>query len=237
MRYRSVAIIGPSTVGKTSVAFGLARKIEGEIVNLDKIYTYRTLPISSGLSDALEMEGIEKHLYAFLDLEEEPVPAPIYAEMVREKCMSIVSKGRTPIAEGGSTTYFPAFYACNEERPFCNLIIGLTPPPYDSLRHNIKSRISDAIDRGLLTEVKANAMRKSNLLSDMHVTAPLIEHLAGKIGIEEAKERILERALAYTNLQMSIFAKYDRITWLEYNPSHQQTIECIIGLMRTGAKF
>ncbi len=64
MKYhKAVIIVGPTGVGKTKVAFELARRVgTGEVVNLDKIYTYRGFPISSGLSDTIKEKGVKRHL-------------------------------------------------------------------------------------------------------------------------------------------------------------------------------
>ena len=37
---RPIVILGPTTVGKTEVAFGLARRLNATVINADKFYLY-----------------------------------------------------------------------------------------------------------------------------------------------------------------------------------------------------
>src|SRR3989344_4646660 len=127
---KTIAIVGPNGVGKTSVAFELARRLKnGEVINLDKMYLFKHFPISSGLSDTLKEGGVKRHFYELLEPEEDIIPPVKYAEMVMNKCSEIINNRGVPIIEGGSTTYFPSFYELNQHEKFCKTIIGLKSPP------------------------------------------------------------------------------------------------------------
>ena len=50
---RPIVILGPTTVGKTDVAFELARRVGAEIINADKFYLYDAMPAVTGQSDEI----------------------------------------------------------------------------------------------------------------------------------------------------------------------------------------
>ena len=82
---KAITIIGPNGVGQTAIAFELARRLGGEVINLDKIYLFKYFPISSGLSDTLREKDIQIHLYELLEPDQDIIPGNVYAEMVRER--------------------------------------------------------------------------------------------------------------------------------------------------------
>ncbi len=228
MKYHSaVTIIGPTGVGKTKVAFELARKVGvGEVVNLDKIYTYRGFPISSGLSDTLKEKGVKKHLYEFLNPDEEIIPAEKYAEMVFETCDKILSYSELPIIEGGSMTYTPALLELNQIKNFCQPIVGLRFPKDFDMRGKFIRRVEMALEEGLLDEVKTNLSKYRNtlIMTDCHAVVPLIKYLDGNIDLEQAKKEIVDRCIVYADQQLGLFEKYPEIIWLEYDFSRLSLI-------------
>src|SRR3989344_3752226 len=89
----AIAIIGPNGVGKTAVAFEIARRIGGEVINLDKIYTFKGFNVSSGLSDTLKQKGVKRHLYEILEPDQKIIPPEDYAKMVYATCTQIIFQG------------------------------------------------------------------------------------------------------------------------------------------------
>lgn len=217
---KAVTIIGPNGVGKTAVAFELARRMGGEVVNLDKIYLYRGFPVSSGLSDTLEEKGVKKHLYQLLNPDQEIIPADEFVEMISNKCREIMDRNALPIIEGGSTTYFPVFHEMNK-RTDSSSIIGLRFPADLDVREKIKGRVESALDNGLLEEIKLNLQkyRDTLIMKDGHFVVPLVSYLDRNIDFETAKSKIIERCIKYADRQIKLFEDYSDIAWLEHDPS------------------
>ncbi len=222
MKYETaVAIIGPTGVGKTKLAFELARRAGGEVINLDKIYLFRHFRIGSGLSETLkEGGGITRHFYEILEPKDAIIPPIEYAKMIRDKCAEILTAGKLPIIEGGSTTYFPALIEENRRGIFCAPVIGLRFPVQFNLEEKITLRLEAAFKEGLLEEVTRNLPRYRNTLamSDCHAIVPLVRYLDGKVTLENAKKEIALRALDYIDRQMELFMRYPEVTWFEYTP-------------------
>lgn len=237
MKYNSaLAIIGPTGVGKTAVAFELARRVGvGEVINLDKMFLYRHFPIASGLSDALKETGVNRNLYKLLEPDEDPIPAGEYIGMVRNTCAKILSGGGLPIIEGGSTTYAPALLEANLENKFCDPVIGLRFPAGFDLKEKINKRIEAALREGLIDEVKEGLKkyRHTLIMSDAHSIVPLVRYLDGEIDLDQAKEGILDRCLKYAERQMEVLMQYPQITWLDYDPALlSQTVEKILAKIK-----
>ena len=231
-KMKAITIIGPNGVGKTAIAFELARRLGGEVINLDKIYLFKYFPISSGLSDTLREKDIQIHLYELLEPDQDIIPGNVYAEMVREKCEEIEKRNALPIIEGGSTTYFPPFHDMNR-RTNLSKIFGLKFPANFDVAGKIKRRIEFALKEGLLEEVKQNLpkYRDTLIMKDGHAVVPLVKYLDGEIDFETAKSEIAGRGIKYIERQMELFSRYPDIMWLEHESSLlPQTVEKIINI-------
>ncbi len=228
-----IAILGPNGAGKTSVAFELARRINGEVINLDKVYIYKHFPTSTGLADTLKERGVARHLYEFLEPNQNIITPDKYVEMVKEQCAEIVSRGKTPIIEGGSTTYGPAFLNVNAKDKFCRYIIGLRIDNTLDRKEKFRKRIEGALKGGLLGEVKNGLENYSNslIMQDAHFIVPMAQYLRGEIELEEAKKKVVVRCLKYAEEQLKIFSKYPEIVWLKHQPGEKiQTVKRIISM-------
>lgn len=233
-KMNAIAIIGPNGVGKTSVAFEVARRIKGEIINLDKIYTFKGFPISSGLSDTLKEKGVKKRLYELLEPDQEIIHSIDYAKKVHATCIQIMSRGNLPIIEGGSTTYFPSFYENNKNNKFCKIIIGLKFPRDFDIKKKIIKRLEAALKEGLLEEVKKGVVKykDSLIINDAHFVVPLTKYLNGNTTLEKAKEEIVDRCFNYANQQMALFNQYKEIIWIEHDlKSLTKTVKKILTLI------
>jgi len=113
---RAVFVTGPTSVGKSAIAFAWAREYGGEIVCADAFQLYREFPVLSAQPPDAERSHVPHHLYGCLPCAEE-TDAASYAEMARAALLDIVSRGKTPIVVGGSGLYLQA------------LIGGLPPLP------------------------------------------------------------------------------------------------------------
>ena len=117
----TVAIFGPTAIGKTSVAIALAELLRdrGEepiAVNCDSIQVYRGLEILSGAATAEEQELLEHRLLGIVPAYEE-FSAGRYAELAHREIDRLSRTERRPIVVGGAGLYLRAALAELEMRP------------------------------------------------------------------------------------------------------------------------
>lgn len=104
----AVIIAGPTAVGKSALAFALARRAPGEIIVADSMQVYVGLDVGTGKPSLAEQAAVPHHL---LDCR---TPAESFSagEFLRQAfrlAEEIRSRGRLPILVGGTGLYLRAF--------------------------------------------------------------------------------------------------------------------------------
>ncbi|HXR29082.1 MAG TPA: tRNA (adenosine(37)-N6)-dimethylallyltransferase MiaA [Solirubrobacteraceae bacterium] len=125
---RTIAIFGPTGVGKTATAVALAELLRssGEdpvAVSADALQVYAGLELLTGVASAAEQAALEHRLVSFL-----PIDATFsvgeYAQLVHAEIDGLLATGRRPIVVGGTGLYLRA--ALTE--------LDLRPPPPQGVR-------------------------------------------------------------------------------------------------------
>ena len=104
---RAVAILGPTTSGKSALALALARRHDGEIVSCDSTAVYRGFDIGTDKVPAEEQQGIPHHLVDVAEPTEEYTAAR-YARDASTAIAGVLARGRLPIIVGGTGLYYRA---------------------------------------------------------------------------------------------------------------------------------
>lgn len=102
-----VVIVGPTAVGKTQVAIGLALRLHGEVVTADSMQVYRGLDIATDKPTSEQMQGVPHHMIDVV-APDEPFNAVKYRDMARAVIEEIHRRGRLPILSGGTGLYVKA---------------------------------------------------------------------------------------------------------------------------------
>ena len=96
--------------------------------------------------------------------------------------------------------------------------IRMTP---DALRARIEARVEAMLDGGLIPEVGAllrrgfaEAVTASQAIGYVEVA----EHLAGRLTLDEARDRIVRRTRALARRQMAWFRRDPRVRWFDAGP-------------------
>ncbi len=102
-----IAIVGPTSGGKTGVAVEIARKIGGEIISTDSRQIYRGLDIGSGKVTKKEMRGVRHHL---LDVasSQRTLSVAQYKKLADRAVRDVMKRGKLPILCGGTGLYVDA---------------------------------------------------------------------------------------------------------------------------------
>ena len=103
----TVAIVGPTASGKTSLSLDLAEALDGEIVNTDAMQVYRGMDIGTAKVPLAERRGIPHHLLDTQDVTE-PATVAAFQGWAREVITELRGRGATPVLVGGSALYIRA---------------------------------------------------------------------------------------------------------------------------------
>jgi tRNA dimethylallyltransferase len=105
--YPLVAIVGPTASGKSSLAFSIAQRFRGEIVNYDSVQIYRYLNIGTAKPDPEEQQRVRHHM---IDIREptDVFTAGDYQREARHVLADIRSRGMLPVLAGGTGLYLRA---------------------------------------------------------------------------------------------------------------------------------
>ena len=100
-RKKIVALCGPTAVGKTEYAIGLAREFNGEIVSCDSMQLYKYMDIGSAKPSADELKAARHHLVDEIDPRER-FSAAEYEKRATAAIVDILGRERLPIIAGGT---------------------------------------------------------------------------------------------------------------------------------------
>ncbi|MBR2541035.1 MAG: tRNA (adenosine(37)-N6)-dimethylallyltransferase MiaA [Mogibacterium sp.] len=105
MDKKTVYIIsGPTAVGKSLIAFYLAKRIRGEIINCDSVQLYKYMDIGSAKPEQHEMSVVRHHLYSIVDPDYN-MTAATYQKLASAVIEDVLARGKTPIICGGTGLY------------------------------------------------------------------------------------------------------------------------------------
>lgn len=117
-----LAVMGPTAVGKSSLGMRLARALDGEIVNADALQVYRWLDLGTDKPTPAMRAEIRHHLVDVLD-PSEPYSAGEFARLARGAIRDVASRGKLPIAVGGSGLYLKALFEGLSDLPRRNELV------------------------------------------------------------------------------------------------------------------
>lgn len=107
MKKKVIFIIGPTAVGKSGVAFELAKKINGEIISADSMQVYKNMPIISSYPAKEWMQEIPHYQIGVLDQDKE-YSAADFKKKAEALIKKIIKRKHIPIVVGGSGLYVKA---------------------------------------------------------------------------------------------------------------------------------
>jgi tRNA dimethylallyltransferase len=99
-----VAIVGPTAIGKSSLALELGLTFGGEIINSDSRQVYRHMDIGTAKSTLEEQAVVPHHLIDVISPDQD-FSLALYQSKARESIDDIQMRGKLPILVGGSGLY------------------------------------------------------------------------------------------------------------------------------------
>lgn len=102
-----LTIVGPTAVGKTSLAIDLAKKINAEIVSGDSMQVYQEVSIGTAKATEKEQEEVKHYLVDTRSIFEE-YSVKDFVDQATEAIQTIADKNKLPIIVGGTGFYVNA---------------------------------------------------------------------------------------------------------------------------------
>ena len=108
-----IAIVGPTSSGKTALGIKLAKnipgskKLRGEIISADSRQIYRGLDIGTGKVTKREMAGVPHHLLSMVS-PKKSFSAGAFAKRAQIEIGKIAARGHVPLVVGGTGFYADA---------------------------------------------------------------------------------------------------------------------------------
>lgn len=99
-----IAVVGPTSSGKSDVAVLIAKKIGGEVISADSRQVYKGMDIGTGKVTKKEMAGIPHHLLNVASPKRVFTVAD-YQKQARKAIENILVKNKIPILCGGTGLY------------------------------------------------------------------------------------------------------------------------------------
>lgn len=99
-----IFIVGPTAIGKSDVAFSMAKTVAAEIVSCDSMQIYREVNIASN-KPSVEMLQSMKHYFIDIVSVEDEYNVGLYHDQSMAVIEDILARGKTPIITGGSGLY------------------------------------------------------------------------------------------------------------------------------------
>lgn len=102
-----IVICGPTGIGKTTAAIGLAEALGGEIISADSMQIYRYMDVGTAKPTADEQARVRHHLIDVVD-PDEPFDAARFSTLAREAADILASQGKLAVVAGGTGLYLRA---------------------------------------------------------------------------------------------------------------------------------
>lgn len=105
LKKKIIILVGPTAVGKSSVAICLAKKIGAEIISCDSMQVYRKMDIITSKAGTAQRKKIKHHLLDVIDPGKEYNVAK-YRKDALLICEKILWQGKFPLFVGGTGLYY-----------------------------------------------------------------------------------------------------------------------------------
>lgn len=133
-----ITICGPTGIGKTGFAIGLARELNGEIIGADSMQIYKYMDVGTAKPDETERRLAVHHLVDFLDPANN-FDAKRFTALADQVISDIAKRGRVPVVAGGTGLYIRALiHGLFRGEPAC-------PATLDKLNQTLEEKGGQAL--------------------------------------------------------------------------------------------
>lgn len=140
-----ISIVGPTAVGKTSLAIEVSKELSAEIISADSRQFYREMMIGTAKPSIEELKQVRHHFVDSHSISEN-YNAGEFGRDAKEKLSELFAQANCAVVVGGSSLYLKALWEGFDEMPEVNL----------SARENLNMELKEKGLDSLLQELKEN---------------------------------------------------------------------------------
>ena len=226
---RAVLIAGPTTTGKSAVAWELAEKMNGVAISSDAFQIFASPPFSLGVG--LPARFPPQHIRAALYRAERPAaqrPTPEHvADRVADAVDEAQQRGLPVVIEGGSSLTATALW----RRGVISHTIVLDANPYDvKAQVRIRMLSEDMSPGSLLAEakmVRANGLESTWIAKESLIYPTVFQRLDGAISENEMLDRITRDWERLVDDQQQWFAELRAKIGVVTMAPTEHTFDCV----------
>ncbi len=191
-----IAIVGPSSSGKTSLSVDLAKEFDGEIISVDSRQIYKELDIGSAKPTIEERQGIPHHMMDIIDINEDFNVAD-FVDLATKIIKDIILRGKTPILAGGTGLYFRTLLQ-----------------DFDLPRVAPNEKLREELDKKTSEELYQMLLEKDSVIASKI-------HFNNKVKIIRALEVCLTLGIPMSQAQKKKESSYN-VLWIGLNTSDRE---------------
>lgn len=212
-----VVVLGATTTGKTDLAAGLARSLDGELVNADKFHLFDGFSVGTGRSDAEAHTDVPRHLFGCVPADGRPPDVGVCLRWLERVVAEVRTRGRVPVVEGSSFGLASAAAGLAGRTPG-GVVLGLRWRRSDPLADRVAGRVAAACGAGLLDETEwglSQGLEHGWVMQRSVVFPAMVDHLRGRCSLDTACARVGHAVTAAAAVQSRKFAGVEGVRWFD----------------------
>ena len=221
-----LVILGPTASGKSQLAQRLAERVGGEILSVDSMQVYRHMDIGTAKPTAEEQRRVPHHLIdvvgptenftvaRFVELADAAI-TDAAARIHRNDTKRLIRALEVHELTGQPISSLQTEWATPTER-YHAVWIGLDWNR-EQLNRRINARVKQMMQAGWLEETKSLLDRFGELSQTAGEATgyhELIEHLRGRMSLDDAVEQIKIATRQLARRQMKWFRRFREVKWM-----------------------
>ena len=209
-----IIIVGPTAVGKTTVAIELAKHFKTEIISADSRQCFKELNIGVARPSPEELKEVKHHFIASHSIKED-VNAVVFEKYALEKVKEIFKKHDVAVMVGGTGLYIKAFCEGLDDVPAIDpgirrkIIIGYEQNGLPWLQDEVKKKDPEFYKKGemqnpqrLMRALEVIESTGESILSFRKGEKQNRDFSTVKIGLELSKEELYRNINARVDKMM-----------------------------------
>ena len=112
-----IYVLGTTASGKSQLAFDIAKRYNGVIINADSMQVYKKFGIMTAKPSEEEMSIVPHRLYDYVEIDSTDYSVNKWISDVEKEILNVLTEGKIPIICGGTWNYIRSLIFENQIDP------------------------------------------------------------------------------------------------------------------------